>query len=376
LMMIYLPHSAGRAAWSLPAQKDHSAERDEDGLPIPPLELLEGYSPSVESYLIAGRHHIAAMLEALRQDGFELPLAPRVLDFGCGIGRLIRRLYGYARAGQVWGVDISASHIHWCNRNLWPPFRFAVTTTVPHLPFKDGYFDLIYAGSVFTHIEDLADAWLAELHRILAPSGYGFLTYHDDNFIRLLLSTEHNPELRRVLLESDEFVNHRDDFGVMTIGRGSASQVFYRRSFLSERLNCAGFVIRGIHEAIWGYQTGYVVTPEADPHKSAGLRPKFERLSAAHGTACEERAAAITERDEALAARDAAITERDQALAARDVAMTERDQAFAARDAAVTEHANKNNALRGIQDSIAWRIASPLWRLETRGERKRRRALK
>lgn len=27
------------------------------------------------------------------------------------------------------------------------------------LKFADGYFDVIYGGSVFTHIDDLADAW-------------------------------------------------------------------------------------------------------------------------------------------------------------------------------------------------------------------------
>jgi hypothetical protein len=45
----------------------------------------------------------------------------------------------------------------------------------------------------------------------------------------------------------------------------------------------------------------------------------------------------------------------------------DRDAALVARDAAAAETANKNDALRRIQQSIAWRLASPMWRLETRG---------
>jgi ubiquinone/menaquinone biosynthesis C-methylase UbiE len=67
----------------------------------------------------------------------------------------------------MWGVDINARHINWCQLNLRPPFSFATTTTAPQLPFEDGYFDLIYSGSVFTQLSDLADAWILELRRVV-----------------------------------------------------------------------------------------------------------------------------------------------------------------------------------------------------------------
>ena len=40
------------------------------------------------------------------------------------------------------------------------PFHFAVTIIVPQLPFEDNHFDLIYAGSVLTHIDDPVKSWL------------------------------------------------------------------------------------------------------------------------------------------------------------------------------------------------------------------------
>ena len=49
--------------------------------------------------------------------------------------------------------------------------NFATVTTAPHLPFADGYFDFAYCSSVFTHISDLADAWLLELRRIVRSGG-------------------------------------------------------------------------------------------------------------------------------------------------------------------------------------------------------------
>jgi SAM-dependent methyltransferase len=47
-------------------------------------------------------------------------------------------------------------------------------------PFPDGYFDCIYAGSVFTHIADFEEAWLLELSRVLAPRGFAVLTFHPE----------------------------------------------------------------------------------------------------------------------------------------------------------------------------------------------------
>jgi O-methyltransferase len=74
--------------------------------------------------------------------------------------------------------------------------------------------------------------------------------------------------------------------------------------------------------------------------------------------------------------RDTAVAARDSAAAELATVKAERDQALAARDAARVETANKNDSLCRIQDSIVWKVASPLWRLETRIERKARRAVK
>jgi SAM-dependent methyltransferase len=45
---------------------------------------------------------------------------------------------------------------------------------------EDRFFDLVYAFSVFTHIDEWETAWLAELRRVLKPGGVAYLTIHSD----------------------------------------------------------------------------------------------------------------------------------------------------------------------------------------------------
>jgi SAM-dependent methyltransferase len=114
-----------------------------------------------------------------------------VLDLGCAADRMLRFYPHRTGTSELWGVDINARYIryiNWCQINLSPPLRFATVTTVPHLPFEDNYFDLVYCGSVFTHITDLADAWLLEVRRVLRRGGYAYVTIQDKSSMAILLS--------------------------------------------------------------------------------------------------------------------------------------------------------------------------------------------
>ena len=146
-------------------------------LPVPPIELWEGYTTDADKYLEGGRRDVETMLSIIAEvadpTGFS-----RILDFGCSAGRMLRWLVD-GNDRELWGVDIKARFISWCQQHLSPPLLFATTTTAPHLPFEDGYFDLAYAGSVFTHIVDLPMTWLMELRRVLRPGGYGYVTVND-----------------------------------------------------------------------------------------------------------------------------------------------------------------------------------------------------
>lgn len=156
-----------------------------DGFPAPPRELWVGYADTLDAFLGIGRHNINVMRGILSSAGRDLVLGHRVLDFGCAGGPMIRCLAEFAQPpGEVWGVDIDGEHVTWCMRHLMPPFKFALTSTFFHLPFEDHFFDLIYCGSVFSHMGETADAWLLELARITRPGGCVYLTFNTKQSMR------------------------------------------------------------------------------------------------------------------------------------------------------------------------------------------------
>jgi SAM-dependent methyltransferase len=238
----------------------------EDGLPIPPRRLHAGYGADVAGYLACGREHHRTMMAIIKESGFVLEEGGRILDFGCAAGRMLRCFHGLADRHEVWGVDIRADHIFWCQRHLSPPFRFATTTTHPHLPFEDNSFNVIYACSVFTHIGDLEDTWLLELRRVLRPNGRLFATVHDNHSIELLISSPvgdwlHETPLRRQVL------NVESTFGIRASGFSMVSitlepgnhQVFHDREFLRMRWG-RFFTLLSFHTEAHSYQTAVVMT--------------------------------------------------------------------------------------------------------------------
>lgn len=100
----------------------------------------------------------------------------RVLDFGCGAGRVLRHFLPEATASEFWGCDVHRPTIDWLSEALAPPMRFFVNDERP-LPQPDDYFDLVYALSVFTHITYEWSDWLTELHRVLKPDGLLLATF-------------------------------------------------------------------------------------------------------------------------------------------------------------------------------------------------------
>jgi SAM-dependent methyltransferase len=167
-------------------------EGQQHGSPIPPRDLIERAGggrgairdsegrlrtgqPSEQSdewfrrfYEQSGRVRKAGIIEAL-PDGYSFE-RKRVLDFGCGSGRVLRQFLPEAASGEFWGCDLHRPTIAWLDEHLSPPLHFYVNDEIP-MPHPDGYFDLVYAISVFTHITHEWSAWLLELHRILKPEG-------------------------------------------------------------------------------------------------------------------------------------------------------------------------------------------------------------
>jgi SAM-dependent methyltransferase len=120
----------------------------------------------------------------------------RVLDIGCGIGRMALPLTLFLDPahGSYEGIDVVADGIAWCNETIsraYPNFRFrhldlrndlynpkgAGRCADVHLPFADRSFDFIFMTSVLTHLgAGEMRAYAAECARLLADGGRCFVT--------------------------------------------------------------------------------------------------------------------------------------------------------------------------------------------------------
>jgi SAM-dependent methyltransferase len=166
----------------------HIAWAGRAAAPIPPRDLIErtdGRRPEQSDewfrdfYERIGRERKAAIIEALPDDySFE---RRRVLDFGCGAGRVLHAFLPEAASGEFWGCDLHRPTIAWLEEHLSPPLHFYVNDRIP-TAHPDSYFDLVYAISVFTHITHEWSAWLLELHRILKPEGLMLATFCGPEF--------------------------------------------------------------------------------------------------------------------------------------------------------------------------------------------------
>ncbi len=141
------------------------------------LSELDWWKPEdpLERYELLGATVHDQILAAL-PSGWSLD-GGRMLDFGCGTGRVMRHFAAEAETGEVWGCDIDRPSIEWAQQRLCPPFRCLHNGLEPPLPFEDGHFDLVLALSVFTHIVDSWSEWLLEVRRILKPDGLLFASF-------------------------------------------------------------------------------------------------------------------------------------------------------------------------------------------------------
>jgi SAM-dependent methyltransferase len=152
----------------------------DDGAPVPPHWLIQMVigNPRRDRF-VAGGHNLARFFADLIEEQLPETRLPAVMDFGCGCGRVARALPQHLRCDMS-GCDITAAAIQWCQQHL--PGNYLVSTENPPLPLNDACFDVLYAVSVLTHLDELhQDAWLAEWQRLVRPGGLLLVTYRGED---------------------------------------------------------------------------------------------------------------------------------------------------------------------------------------------------
>lgn len=140
---------------------------------IPPEHLqIRVTGAAAGQFHLTGRRVAEQIAGILARAGLPLGRHARILDFGCGPGRVISAIKDMHPQAELFGSDIDGEAIGWARANLEDVGDFRVNGPAPPLPFADESFDLIYSISIFTHLpEDMQHGMLAELRRILKPGG-------------------------------------------------------------------------------------------------------------------------------------------------------------------------------------------------------------
>ena len=176
----------------------------------------------------------AALYDAQLLTTVGLEAKSRLIDFGCGPGRVAIGLICSGWHGSYLGVEVKEVHVRWTTAEItsrFPEFRF-VRVDAPNarynprgseahrVPVDDESVDLICAFSVFTHmLSDDTVTYLREFRRALTRNGKALITVFMADGVPA--ETENPPSLgeaigrlHRVLYSSDKLRQLIDDAGL------------------------------------------------------------------------------------------------------------------------------------------------------------------
>ena len=114
------------------------------------------------------------------------PVAPhrRMLDFGCGWGRVLRLFMKDIEPSNLFGVD-STSRFLLDARRCNPALAFLPCGKVPPTILAPESLDYVISWSVFSHLDEFyASRWVEEFARLLKPGGLVMMTTQSRRFIQ------------------------------------------------------------------------------------------------------------------------------------------------------------------------------------------------
>jgi len=128
-----------------------------------------------EMFLQQGTRMAKVLAENITEFFGHVPPDLKILDFGCGVGRVLLPLVNLVDA-QWHACDVNDRAIDYLSRTV-PKARVTVSDYHPPLPFADNTFDCVYSISIWTHLPvALQLPWLIEIRRVLRPGGLAMIS--------------------------------------------------------------------------------------------------------------------------------------------------------------------------------------------------------
>lgn len=129
----------------------------------------------LDDYEIVGESGLQVMLSALAVSRKQTVY--RIMDFGCGHGRVGRYFRAAFPNAEMWCADIDPSAVKFC-ANLFGAHAVQSTPNFNDLKLPKGL-DVIWVGSVFTHIDKgRMEALFDKLYEALGRGGLLIATFH------------------------------------------------------------------------------------------------------------------------------------------------------------------------------------------------------
>lgn len=163
------------------AAKNKRYQQQHPGFGFPPnYYLYETYKLDYQNYKEDGE---VTAKEIIEWTGKYNSAPSTILEWGCGVGRIIRHIpYLVKKDSLIVGVDINTAMIQWNAANI-PGVHFQQIDYCPPTLFDNNQFDVVFALSVFTHIEvECQPGWLVEMHRIMCDKGVFLFTTHGKKY--------------------------------------------------------------------------------------------------------------------------------------------------------------------------------------------------
>ena len=225
---------------------------DESLMPSSELAHYVGSGVDMENFKYVGLKAV----DRLKNLG-DLHPTDRVLEIGCGIGRIAIPLTRFLLQGSYEGFDIVRDGIEWCQNVItpkYPNFQFNWVDLYNNtynptskclaadyqFTYQDGEFNFIFLTSVFTHMLPLdLQHYLGEIHRTLKSGGICFFT-------TFLI----NPDVRQHRAVSKRHFHDAGDYWTLNPDRHEDG-IAYDQALLESWIRANGFAIRLVRHSHW-----------------------------------------------------------------------------------------------------------------------------
>ncbi len=160
---------------------------------MPSEELQKNFTGQTGKNTLINAYDFYKIIKTMKP----LSKSSKVLDFGCGWGRITRFWLNDVARSNIFGVDPWAEMIELC-KDCIEGVNFSKINAEPPIGFQDSTFDLITAYSVFSHLnKEYTDDWINEFYRILKPKGMVSLTTRSKTFISYCYSLKKEKNLQQ-----------------------------------------------------------------------------------------------------------------------------------------------------------------------------------